>query len=110
RDVHRRHPPDGAAPAMAARGPTFRGAPRRGPRRRVTMGGMRQSQSQLQGPVAGLFDGYPALPGTYDEMFEGAAPRPPFLRVAQLLAKLSGDELARAQQLAEAALLQQGVT
>ncbi|HSK02365.1 MAG TPA: circularly permuted type 2 ATP-grasp protein [Kofleriaceae bacterium] len=71
---------------------------------------MRQSQSQGQGPVAGLFDGYPALPDTYDEMFEGASPRPAFQRVAQLLAKLSADELARAQQLAEAALLQQGVT
>jgi uncharacterized circularly permuted ATP-grasp superfamily protein len=71
---------------------------------------MRQSQSQQQGPVAGLFDGYPALPDTYDEMFDGAAPRPPFARVAQLLAKLTADELARAQQLAEAALLQQGVT
>jgi len=71
---------------------------------------MRQSQSQIQGPVAGLFDGYPALPDTYDEMFDGATPRPPFARVAQLLAKMSADELARAQQLAEAALLQQGVT
>jgi uncharacterized circularly permuted ATP-grasp superfamily protein len=57
-----------------------------------------------------LFDGYPALPGTYDEMFEGAAPRPAFARVAQLLAKMTAEELARAQQLAEAALLQQGVT
>jgi uncharacterized circularly permuted ATP-grasp superfamily protein len=71
---------------------------------------MRQSQSQQQGPVAGLFDGYPPLPGTYDEMFEGGVPRPPFARVAQLLAKMSAEELARAQQLAEAALLQQGVT
>jgi uncharacterized circularly permuted ATP-grasp superfamily protein len=71
---------------------------------------MRQSQSQSQGPVAGLFDGYPALPGTYDEMFDGGAPRPAFQRVAQLLAKMPADELARAQQLAEAALLQQGVT
>jgi uncharacterized circularly permuted ATP-grasp superfamily protein len=71
---------------------------------------MGQSQSQQQGPVAGLFDAYPALSGTYDEMFDGGAPRPPFQRVAQLLAKLSADELSRAQQLAEAALLQQGVT
>jgi uncharacterized circularly permuted ATP-grasp superfamily protein len=71
---------------------------------------MKQSQSQQQGPGAGLFDGYPALPGTYDEMFDGAAARPPFQRVAQLLAKLPADELARAQQLAEVALLQQGVT
>jgi len=75
------------------------------------MGGMKQGQSQ-QGPLAGLFDGYPALPGTHDEMFDAdtAAPRPPFQRVAQLLAKLTPDELARAQQLAETALLQQGVT
>ncbi|HWU90452.1 MAG TPA: circularly permuted type 2 ATP-grasp protein [Kofleriaceae bacterium] len=72
---------------------------------------MKQGQSQ-QGPLAGLFDGYPALPGTHDEMFDAdtAAPRPPFQRVAQLLAKLTPDELARAQQLAETALLQQGVT
>ena len=74
------------------------------------MGDMKQSQSQHQGPLAGLFDGYPALPGTYDEMFDATAPRPPFLRVAQLLAKLTAEELARAQQLAETALLQQGVT
>jgi uncharacterized circularly permuted ATP-grasp superfamily protein len=71
---------------------------------------MGQSQSQQQGPVAGLFDAYAALPGTYDEMFDGGTPRPPFARVAQVLAKLSAEELARAQQLAEAALLQQGVT
>src|SRR4051812_16376889 len=32
-------------------------------------GAMMQSQSQSQGPVTGLFGGYPALPGTYDEMF-----------------------------------------
>ena len=33
------------------------------------MGSMMQSQSPSQGPVAGLFDGYPeaALPGTFDE-------------------------------------------
>ncbi|MBA3462003.1 MAG: circularly permuted type 2 ATP-grasp protein [Deltaproteobacteria bacterium] len=71
-----------------------------------------QSQSQSQGPLAGLFDGYPecALPGTYDEMFDGDKARPAFQRVAQLLAKMTPDELARAQQLAETALLQQGVT
>ena len=77
---------------------------------------MMQGQSQAQGPgdvpAGGLFDGYPAaaLPGTFDEMFEGAVARAPFARVAQLLAKMSPDELARAQQLAETALLQQGVT
>ena len=72
---------------------------------------MMQSQSQSQGPLTGLFDGYPALPGTYDEMFEsGGAPRSAFARVAALLAKLAPDELARSQALAETALLQQGVT
>jgi uncharacterized circularly permuted ATP-grasp superfamily protein len=73
------------------------------------MGAM-QSQSQGQGAAAGVFDQYPALPGTYDEMFDGGAARAAFQRVAHLLAKLSRDELARAQALAEAALLQQGVT
>jgi uncharacterized circularly permuted ATP-grasp superfamily protein len=68
-----------------------------------------QSQSQTQGSVR-LFDGYPALPGTYDEMFEGGAARPPFSRVAQLLDAVGCDELARSQALAERALLQQGVT
>ena len=73
---------------------------------------MMQGQSQSQGPLAGLFEGYEqaALPGTYDEMFDGHAARPPFARIAQLLAKMTPDELARAQQLAETALLQQGVT
>src|SRR5436305_4651658 len=68
-------------------------------------------QSQSQGQVAGLFDGYPALAGTFDEMFElGGAARAAFARVAALLAKLAPDELARSQALAETALLQQGVT
>src|SRR5512140_3237338 len=62
-----------------------------------TMGGM-------------LFEGYGALPGTFDEMFDGGAPRHAFARVAQLLDQLGKDELARAQALAEHALLQQGVT
>src|SRR5438105_9352064 len=58
----------------------------------------------------GLFDGYPALPGTYDEMFEAGGSRAPFARVAQLLGAMGKDDLARAQALAEHALLQQGVT
>jgi uncharacterized circularly permuted ATP-grasp superfamily protein len=57
-----------------------------------------------------LFDAYGALPGTFDEMFDRGSPRPPFARVAQLLAALSKDDLARSQALAEHALLQQGVT
>jgi uncharacterized circularly permuted ATP-grasp superfamily protein len=70
-----------------------------------------QSQAQSQAAVtAGLFDAYPALPNTYDEMFEGATPRSAFARVAALLDKLRPDEYARAQALAESALMQQGVT
>jgi uncharacterized circularly permuted ATP-grasp superfamily protein len=58
-----------------------------------------------------LFDGYPPLPGTYDELFgPDGAPRPAFARVAELLGQLRPDELARAQALAEQALLHQGVT
>lgn len=72
---------------------------------------MTQSQSRAQGPLTGLFDGYPALAGTYDEMFEvGGAARAPFARIAALLARLPPGELARCQTLAETALLQQGVT
>ncbi len=66
-----------------------------------------QSQSQSQG---GLFTGYQALPDTFDEMFDAAGARAPFSRVAQLLAAMRPEELARAQALAEHALLQQGVT
>jgi len=71
---------------------------------------MSQSQSQSQGKAARLFERYPALAGTYDEMFEGGAPRPPFARVASLLDGIGAEELARYQALAERALLQQGVT
>jgi uncharacterized circularly permuted ATP-grasp superfamily protein len=73
---------------------------------------MPQSQSQSQGPLtSGLFGSYAPLPDTYDEMFDGSgAPRPAFARVAQLLAKMTAEDFARAQQLAETALLQQGVT
>ena len=76
-----------------------------------------QSQSQSQsGPVAqlaGLFERYPSLADTYDEMFDGASPqmpRSPFARIASLLDKMRPEDLARAQALAETALLQQGVT
>ncbi len=76
---------------------------------------MMQSQSQSQGPGPqsesnGVFGNYQTLPDTYDEMFDGGVARPPFARVAQLLAKMTPDEIARAQTLAETALLQQGVT
>jgi uncharacterized circularly permuted ATP-grasp superfamily protein len=72
--------------------------------------GQSQSQSQSQGLV-GLFDGYAPLADTFDEMFDASgAPRPAFARAAQLLAKMTPEDFARAQQLAETALLQQGVT
>jgi uncharacterized circularly permuted ATP-grasp superfamily protein len=69
----------------------------------------RQSQSQIT-LRPGLFDGYTQLPGTFDESFENGFPRLPFARVMHLLHSLGKDELARAQALAEHALLQQGVT
>ena len=57
-----------------------------------------------------LFEGYGALPNTFDEMFERGEPRAAFARVARLLDAMTADDLARAQSLAEHALLQQGVT
>ena len=70
----------------------------------------RQSQSQFA-TSAGLFRGYPALADTYDELLdEHGTPRAPFARVAQWLDAMAPAELARAQALAEHALLQQGVT
>jgi len=69
-----------------------------------------QSQSQSGSTAAGLFAEYPALADTFDEMFESGEPRAAFQRVAALLAKMTPDELSRAQALAESALLQQGVT
>ena len=61
-------------------------------------------------PHHGLFAGYRALPGTYDEILTDGGPRPEFARVVELLARMTGEELARHQQLAERALLNQGVT
>ena len=69
-----------------------------------------QQQSQSQGSAPRLFGGYQALPNTFDEMFADGSARQAFQRVAQLLDALGKDELARAQALAEQALLQQGVT
>jgi uncharacterized circularly permuted ATP-grasp superfamily protein len=70
----------------------------------------RQSQSQIQVTPGRLFENYPALDGTFDEMFEFGGPRPPFARVAQLIDKIGKDELAKFQALAESSLLQRGVT
>ncbi|MBK7074428.1 MAG: circularly permuted type 2 ATP-grasp protein [Myxococcales bacterium] len=57
-----------------------------------------------------LLSGYAPLPGTFDEILAADGPRPPFARVLDALARLTTDELARLQQLAEQALLHQGVT
>jgi uncharacterized circularly permuted ATP-grasp superfamily protein len=70
----------------------------------------RSSQAQIQIPAGKLFEGYSALPGTFDEMFADGVPRAAFTRVAQLLDGIGKEELARAQVLAERTLLQQGVT
>ena len=73
---------------------------------------MQQRQGSLSSIVipGGLFADYPALPGTYDEMFGDGLPRQAFARIANLLDRMSPEELARSQGLAETALLQQGVT
>ena len=58
----------------------------------------------------GLFQAYPALAGTYDELFENGTARAAFAQLAPLLDAIGPDGFARAQALAEHALLQQGVT
>jgi uncharacterized circularly permuted ATP-grasp superfamily protein len=58
-----------------------------------------------------LLDGYAPLDGTYDELFSGdGQPRPDFRRALENLAARQPEEHARAQALAEIALLNQGVT
>jgi uncharacterized circularly permuted ATP-grasp superfamily protein len=60
--------------------------------------------------TAPLLSSYAPLPGTFDELIGPDGPRPPFARVTDALDRLSKEELARYQQLAETALLHQGVT
>ncbi|HVQ27664.1 MAG TPA: circularly permuted type 2 ATP-grasp protein, partial [Planctomycetota bacterium] len=58
-----------------------------------------------------ILDGYTPIPGCFDEMVDaGGAPRPEFARAVELLARMSADDFARSQALAELALLNQGVT
>jgi uncharacterized circularly permuted ATP-grasp superfamily protein len=58
----------------------------------------------------GLFADYRGLPGAFDELVDDDGPRPEFARVVDLLSRMTADELARHQHLAERALLNQGVT
>lgn len=58
----------------------------------------------------GMFAGYRGLPGAFDELVDDAGPRPELARIVELLARMTPDELARHQHLAERALLEQGVT
>ncbi len=78
------------------------------------MQGQSQSQagsSQSQGQAPGLLAGYAAASGCFDELIgEGGLPRAEFRRCLEMLAALTPDEFARAQALAELALLNQGVT
>lgn len=61
--------------------------------------------------LTGLFSGYPFLPRTYDELFdERGVPRPSFGRIVASLGASTPEQFARAQALAELALLNQGVT
>ncbi len=75
--------------------------------------GAGQSQSQVaaaQG-VGRLLDAYPGLAGCFDELMDGQGrPRKSFEAALGLLGALSPAEFARAQGLAEVALLTQGVT
>jgi uncharacterized circularly permuted ATP-grasp superfamily protein len=70
--------------------------------------------AESEAPHQGLFSDYPLLPSTFDELIaqtpSGPAPRPVFRGALELLAQRSHDEFARAQALAELALLNQGVT
>jgi len=58
-----------------------------------------------------IFHGYSLLPGTWDELFHAPGEvRPEFRRAAGAFAARDRESLARAQALAERALLNQGVT
>jgi uncharacterized circularly permuted ATP-grasp superfamily protein len=70
-----------------------------------------QSQSQSQGAEQSVFAHYASAPGCFDELVgQNREPRPEFRAALETLARLSPDEFARAQALAELSLLNQGVT
>lgn len=64
-----------------------------------------------RGSSEGLFGGYRPLDGTYDEVFDATgSPHPSFRAVAAALGTRTTGEFIRSQGLADAALLNQGVT
>jgi uncharacterized circularly permuted ATP-grasp superfamily protein len=84
------------------------------PSQSQSQGGQSQSQGpagQVQSQAVGLLASYPATGSCFDElMADGGVPRSEFRRALEMLAAQSADEFARAQALAELALLNQGVT
>jgi len=71
----------------------------------------RVARSSAPPPARDLFDAYAPLEGSWDEIFSGSGePRPGLRRPLAALLTTGFDELARAQNLAERSLLNQGVT
>src|SRR5262249_30665935 len=61
--------------------------------------------------VMSLLEGYRPLPGTHDEVFgQDGEVRPPVAKAFAAFSCKSAEEFSRSQQLAELALLNQGVT
>jgi uncharacterized circularly permuted ATP-grasp superfamily protein len=68
-----------------------------------------QTQMQAMGP--GLLADYASAPSCFDELIASSGqPRAEFKKSLEMLARLTPEEFARAQALAELALLNQGVT
>jgi uncharacterized circularly permuted ATP-grasp superfamily protein len=61
-------------------------------------------------PHPSLLDGYPVLPGAYDELLEAGGTLRPEFRALLGLGRVSPEEFARTQEMAETALVNQGVT
>jgi uncharacterized circularly permuted ATP-grasp superfamily protein len=57
-----------------------------------------------------LLEGYPVLAGAYDELLDAGGNLRPAFRALLSLGRVSSDEFARTQEMAEAVLVNQGVT
>lgn len=65
----------------------------------------------MTAPTRGLLSAYPKLAGCYDELIDrDGSMRPEFRRSLEMLDRLGPEEFERVQELAELALLNQGVT